>query len=50
MDGGEVWKQTKSKRLRFDECNFLVTIEDDLFGHAMVIDGETTKIRVKRLR
>jgi hypothetical protein len=50
FEGGQVWKQSDSKRLRFDECRFEVTIAKDLLGYKMNIPEESTKVRVSRRR
>jgi hypothetical protein len=48
FDNGQVWKETNKRNLRFEECNFNVTITKDTFGYKMQIDGEEKTIRVKR--
>lgn len=48
FDNGQVWKQSNYGRMSFDECNFIATINKDLFGYKMEIEGRDGKIRVTR--
>ena len=50
MEGGQVWKQVSDKRLFYKECDFNVTITRDYFGYKMQVEGEKSRIRVKRVR
>ena len=47
---GQVWKQVDSHRLRHRECNFMATITRDRIGYKLQREGESTKVRVTRLR
>jgi hypothetical protein len=48
FENGQVWQQSNFGRLIFDECNFIATINKELFGYKMKIDGRDGKIRVTR--
>lgn len=50
FDNGQVWRQRKEGRRSFRECDFGVTITRDFFGYKMQIDGETSWIRIGRIR
>ena len=51
LEGGQVWKQLSSKKLRYKEdCNFNVSIVKDFFGYKMQAEGEKSRIRVSRIR
>lgn len=45
---GQVWRQRDNSRIRWDECNFEVTISKDFFGYKMIRDGEKKKVRIAR--
>jgi len=36
---GQVWKQVGDRRLSFEECNFVATIREDLFGFKIDVEG-----------
>ena len=50
FDNGQVWKQVKSNKRRYKNCNFEVTITEDIFGYKMAIDGQKRSIRINRKR
>lgn len=50
FDNGQVWKQSNNDRVRFRDCNFDVTITKDFFGYKMQQEGETRRIRIKRVK
>ncbi|MCP5091209.1 MAG: hypothetical protein GY949_09830 [Gammaproteobacteria bacterium] len=50
FDNEQVWKESNTGRNRFKDCNFVATISRDGFGYQMQQEGETRKIRVKRVR
>ena len=50
FENGHVWKQTNEKRLRFDDCDFEVTITKDFFGYKMRRAGDTAQIRISRVK
>ena len=50
FDNEQVWKESNTGRYRFKDCNFVATITRDGFGYKMQQQGETRKIRVKRVR
>lgn len=50
LDNGQVWKQTRTDRYRYKDCNFSVTIIKDFFGHKMVTDDGERTVRVKLIR
>lgn len=50
LEGGQVWKQLSDKKLYYKECEFNVTISRDYFGYKMQIEGEKSRLRVKRIR
>lgn len=48
---GQVWQQTSRRRYRLgDECDFVAIITRDTFGYKLQIDGDDSKMRVKRIR
>jgi hypothetical protein len=50
FDNGQVWKQKNDKRMRFTKCEFEVTITQDFFGYKMQRVGETSRIRIARVK
>lgn len=50
FDNGQVWKQSKYRKLRWRECEFDVTIEKSAFGYDMYIPEKDRTIRVSRVR
>jgi hypothetical protein len=50
FSNGQVWKQSKDDRVSFRDCNFDVTITKDFFGYKMQQEGESRRIRIKRLK
>jgi hypothetical protein len=50
FDNGQIWKQKDNKRIRWKECEFDVTISEDVFGYKMVPDGETKQVRIARVK
>lgn len=49
FEDGQIWKQVDTRRKRFKNCDWPVTIVKDGFGYKMLLDAETY-IRVKRLK
>lgn len=50
LDNGQVWKQTRTERDRYRDCNFPVTITKDFFGYKMMTEDGERAVRVKRMR
>lgn len=50
FENGQVWKQTGGQRLNLKDCNFDVTITQDLFGYKMQTDGKKRRIRISRVK
>ena len=50
MDNGQVWKQSKYRRLNFKNCDFDVEISRGSFGYEMHIPSKDRNIRVNRVR
>lgn len=50
LDNNEVWKQTRSYRQRYKDCNFSVTITKDWFGYKMLTNDDERAVRIKRVR
>lgn len=50
FDNGQIWKQKDNSRIRWQECEFDVTISKDFFGYKMVRDGEKSKVRIARIK
>lgn len=50
LENGQVWKQSDRKRLKYEDCNFNVTITKDFFGSKMQRDGEDRRIRITRVK
>ena len=50
LENGHVWKQNDRKRLKYENCNFDVTITRDFFGSKMQQDGEDRRIRITRVK
>ena len=48
-ENGQVWKEVRKRNRKFSECNFNVTITNDIFGYKMRIDTLEKTVRVKRL-
>ena len=47
FENGQVWKVVGSRKPRFQECNFYVTLETDGFGYKMTIEDDQGTFRVK---
>ncbi|MDX1506900.1 MAG: hypothetical protein R3358_01390 [Woeseiaceae bacterium] len=50
MDNGQVWKQSKYRRLNFRDCDFEVEISKGTFGYEMHIPSKDRSIRISRVR
>lgn len=50
FDNGQVWLQKDNKRLSWKECEFDVTISEDLFGYKMLRDDDDRAVRIERFR
>lgn len=49
LDNGQIWKSMDSKKLRYKNCEFAVTISKEFMGYKMRVDGEWGRIRVRRI-
>ncbi len=49
FENGQIWKYKGSRRLRYKECNFHVTIMRDGFGYKMQPEGEERTLRISRV-
>jgi hypothetical protein len=49
FENGQVWRQRSSANVRWDDCDFDVTISKDVFGYVMVPDGSKRKVRIERV-
>ena len=50
FDNGQVWKQVDAGRQRMKECEFVATITRDAFGFRMQPEGQTSRVRIKRIK
>ena len=50
FDNGQIWQQNDNKRVRWQECDFAVTIEKDFFGYKLQPKGDSKSIRVTRIK
>lgn len=50
FDNGQVWKQSRYRRLRFRDCQFEVSLAKDGFGYQMYIPDKDRTVRVTRIR
>lgn len=50
FENDQVWKQVKRGNRRYKNCNFDVTINKDMFGYKMTIDGKRGSERISRKR
>ena len=50
FENGQIWKQVKSSKRRYKNCNFAVTVTQDMFGYKMTIEGKSANIRINRKR
>jgi len=50
FDNGQVWKQSKYRRLRWKECEFDVIVTKGIWGYEMYIPEKDRTIRISRLR
>ena len=49
FENDQIWKYKGSRRLRYKECSFDVTITRDAFGYKMQVDGEERRLRISRI-
>ncbi|MFT5574207.1 MAG: hypothetical protein ACI9FR_003145 [Cryomorphaceae bacterium] len=50
FENGQIWKQVKSSKRRYKNCDFAVTVTKDMFGYKMAIEGKSGNIRINRKR
>lgn len=50
FENGQVWKQSKYRRLRWKDCSFDVEVSKGAFGYDMYIPEKDRKIRITRIR
>jgi len=50
FENGQVWKQVKTDRERYQNCNFTVTVTRDWFGYKMQRDDNDRRIRISRVK
>ena len=50
FENGQIWQQKDNTKVRWEDCNFEVTISKDFFGYRMVRDGDKKKVRISRLK
>lgn len=50
FENGQIWKQSKSRRVSVKDCAVQATLEKDLFGFKMELAGYDRTIRVRRIR
>lgn len=49
FEDGQIWKQVDSRRKRFKNCDWPVTIVKDAFGYKLLVDADSY-VRVRRLK
>lgn len=47
---GQIWKQVRTKKRRFKDCDFAATIEKDFFGYFLKPVDSSEKTRIERLK
>lgn len=50
FENGQVWKQVKTDRERYRNCNFTVTVTRDWFGYKMQRGDDDRRIRISRVK
>ncbi len=50
FDNGQIWRYLGSKKLRIRDCDRGAQINEDRFGYSLVLEGETHRMRVRRVR
>ncbi len=50
FDNGQVWQYIGARPLRYRTCNTPATLNEDALGFALQMEGDTSKLRVKRVR
>lgn len=50
FENGQTWKQVKTDRERYQNCNFTVTVTRDWFGYKMQRDDNDRRIRISRVK
>ncbi len=50
FENGQVWRQSKSRKLRLRDCDGEVRISRDFFGFKLYMPDEDRTIRVRRVR
>jgi len=50
LDNGQVWKQSKYRRLGFKNCDFGIEISKGAFGYQMYIPSKDRSVRVARVK
>ena len=50
FENGQIWKQTKSRRVSIEDCRVEATLTKDMFGFKMSLAGYDRTVRVRRIR
>jgi len=50
FENGQIWKQSKSRRVSIEDCGVEATLTKDMFGFKMSLAGYNRTVRVRRIR
>lgn len=50
FEGGQIWKQVRSKKRNFKNCGFVANIGKDFFGYYLQPEGSDERTRIERLK
>ena len=50
FENGQIWKQSKSRRVSIEDCSVEATLTKDMFGFKMSLAGYDRTVRVRRIR
>lgn len=50
FDNGQVWQYIGARSLRYRRCNTPAILEEDTLGFVLHMEGDTARLRVKRVR
>lgn len=50
LDNGQVWRYIGGKKLRYRNCGGAAVLVEDRFGFALQIEGDNSRLRVKRVK
>ncbi len=50
FENGQIWKQSKSRRVSIEDCSVEATLQKDMFGFKMTLAGYNRTVRVRRIR